>query len=377
MDRDHFFVEIKQFLILMSPRIGTAVIRIRKSTYTCLVSIIDSWCPRPGHLDRDRLSHNCRIDILRGSLRACIRNPSHTAVRSGKEPGVVMVGQFIHRHMKCRHMKGAHMRPHSCNKGLTVSIQIFPVFITVFLHTGQEPCHRFHKSIIIHDRIPLISLKPSLRIAIMLGKNECFRICLLDCPAEIFPELMIKLIAVSKIRCHVQSPAICTVRLGNPLPGYIQHILIKLSGALIIKLRKRVVRPPSIVRRVIRPSVLVIEMKEGAIRAVCRNISTRCIAFLSFIDPLTIHPFIKGATVIKYSVQDHLHASLMKLLHQLRKKLITRLQILLVGNSFDIFGCMSVFPVPRSQKPITVLHDLSIMRIHVIIILCVILVIAR
>ena len=182
---------------------------------------------------------------------------------------MIVIRQFIHRHMKGRHMKRTHMCLHCTDKRLTVSIQILSVLITVLLHTGQEPGHRLHKSIIVHDRIPFIALKPAFRVAVVLCKDQRIRICLLDCLAEVLPELMIELIAVSKVRCNIQSPSIYAIRLRHPFARDIQDIVIKFSGSFIIELRKRIVRPPAIIRQVVRPSSLVTEIEEITIRAVC------------------------------------------------------------------------------------------------------------
>ena len=69
-------------------------------------------------------------------------------------------------------MKGSHMSLHSPDKGITVSIKVIPALITVLLHTGQEPGQRLHKCVIVHDRIPLITLQPALRVAVMLSQNN-------------------------------------------------------------------------------------------------------------------------------------------------------------------------------------------------------------
>ena len=126
-------------------------------------------------------------------------------------------------------MQRAHMRLHCSDKRITVSIKILSIFITVFFHSGQEPCHRLHERIIVHDRIPLISLQPSFRTSIMFCKNQCFRIRFLDRFTEIFPELVIKLIAVSQICCHIQSPAIHIIWCRHPLLCHFQDIIIQFS----------------------------------------------------------------------------------------------------------------------------------------------------
>ena len=131
-------------------------------------------------------------------------------------------------------MQCTHMCFHSTDKRITISIEILSVLITMLLHACQEPGQRFHKSIIVHNSIPFISLKPSFRISIMFCQNNCIGICFFYRFPEIFPELMVKFIAVSQICCYIQSPSIYIVRRRNPFLSYMQNIVIKLPGAFII-----------------------------------------------------------------------------------------------------------------------------------------------
>ena len=70
VDADRFFVECDQFLIFMSPRIGSSVIRICKSTDTSLITIIYRRSSDPGHLHNNRFTHNRFIHILVRSFRS-------------------------------------------------------------------------------------------------------------------------------------------------------------------------------------------------------------------------------------------------------------------------------------------------------------------
>ena len=110
---------------------------------------------------------------------------------------MVVVGKFVHSCMQGGHMKSTHMVLHSSDKGITVSKQILSVLITVFLHTGQEPGQWFHECIIVHDSIPFVTHQPAFRITVMLCQNDRIRVGCLDCLTEIFPELMVKLIAMA------------------------------------------------------------------------------------------------------------------------------------------------------------------------------------
>jgi len=123
---------------------------------------------------------------------------------------------------------------HSPDKCFTVAQQIFTILITVLLHTCQKPGQRLHKRIIVHDCIPLIPLQPSFRIAIMLCQDNSIGIGLFYSLSEIFPELMVKLIAVAQVSSHIQSPSIHIVWCGNPLLSDPENIIIQLPGTFII-----------------------------------------------------------------------------------------------------------------------------------------------
>ena len=47
-------------------------------------------------------------------------------------------------------------------------------------------------------------------------------------------------------------------------------------------------------------------------------------------------------TLIEHAIQDHLHAPFMHFLHKLRKEFIAGFQILVIGHSLDVFGCMGI-----------------------------------
>ena len=135
--------------------------------------------------------------------------------------------------------------------------------------------------------------------------------------------------------------------------------------------------PPSIVIRVVRPCLVVIEFEKTAIRTVCGNISSRFIPFLILINLLTVHPFIKGTAVVEHTVQDHFHAPAVNFFNQLNKKSVAGLQVCFVGYSFDVFRSMGIDRIPVLQSLATVAYDLSIVRINVIIILDIVFMVGR
>ena len=273
-------------------------------------------------------------------------------------------------------MKRTHVILHCPDKSFTVSKQIFSVLITVFLHTSQEPCQRFHERIIVHNCIPFITLEPSFRITIMFSQNDCIRISSLNCFAEIFPEFMVKLIAVTQVCCHVKSPSIYVVRCRYPFLSYMKNIVIKFLRTFIIQLRKCIVCPPSIISRIVWPFIRIIKGEEISVWTVSGNISSFRISLLVLINALSVHPFIKRTAVVEYTIQNDLHSSSVDLCCQFGKQFVAGLQILLVCDTFDIFPCMGIIAViPQKDSLIAVLYDPAVMRVYIVIILAVIFVV--
>ena len=268
------------------------------------------------------------------------------------------------------------MMLHGTDKGLTVTVEVFPVLIAVFLHSCQKPGHRLHKSVIVHNRIPLITQKPALRISVVFCKDHRIRISLFYRFSELFPEMVVKIIAVSQICSHIQSPSIYVIWWRNPFPANIKDCPAKFLRSFVIQLRQSIMGPPAVIGGIIWPAILILEAEERTIRAVRRNIGSFFVSFLIFIDPFSVHPFIKRSTVVKYPVQDHFHSSPVDLFHKLPEKLVAGLKIPFIGHTADILKRMAVIPVSGAQKAVTVLHDLSDMRIDMIIVLAVIFVVA-
>ena len=104
------------------------------------------------------------------------------------------------------------MVTHGALKGFPVTEQILAEFIAVLLHSGQEPGHRFHESVVIHHGIPLITEKPLTRLAIVFGQNNSLRIGFLHSFSELPPEIMVIFQRMSEIRGHIETPSVHIVR---------------------------------------------------------------------------------------------------------------------------------------------------------------------
>ena len=119
------------------------------------------------------------------------------------------------------------------------------------------------------------------------------------------------------------------------------------------------------------------------VRTVLRDIGSLFVSLLVFIDSLPIHPFIKRAAVIEHSVQNHLHAAAVCLLHQADKQIITRAQISSVRHPGDVSGSLCIVLGTVRKNSFIRLHlfllrdNFPEMRINIVIILRIIFVIGR
>ena len=140
-------------------------------------------------------------------------------VGPGQKTGMIMIIQLIHRRIKRWAIKAGHIVAHGVRKGLAVPQQIRTVFIAVLFHTGQKPGYWLHKGVIVHHRIPFISLQPGIGISIMFRQNQGIRIRFFHRFSEFFPETVIVIGAVPQIRRHVQPPAVHIIRRRYPFAG--------------------------------------------------------------------------------------------------------------------------------------------------------------
>ena len=138
-----------------------------------------------------------------------------------------MVGKFIHGALQRWCQKACHIMLHSTFKVLKLSDIFRFKIITVFLHSGKEPCHRLHKSIIVHNCIPLVSTQPVSRVAVMFCQNHCLWVGFLYGITEFSPELMVIFRTVSQICRNIQSPAIGIIRWRNPFCSHMKNIIMQ------------------------------------------------------------------------------------------------------------------------------------------------------
>ena len=227
-------VEFEHFTIFMPPGVGPSVVRIRESDDAGLVSVVKCRSSDKCHLDDDCFSHDRRIDILSGGFAAMLRHSAYQMVSPGQEPRMIMVVQLIHRTESGRSHETGKMVTHGALKGFPVTEQILAEFIAVLLHSGQEPGHRFHESVVIHHGIPLITEKPLTRLSIVFGQNNSLRIGFLHSFSELPPEIMVIFQRMPEIRSHIETPSVHIVRRGYPLLADTHDIIEQFRTLLII-----------------------------------------------------------------------------------------------------------------------------------------------
>lgn len=122
VDTDHFPVEIDQLLIFMSPWVGSSVIRIGKATDTCFVSVVDRWCARPCHLDRNSLTHDSLIDTLIGCFAAHCVHTTDLFVGSCQKTRMIVVGKLIHRDLQRWRCHRCTVMDHCAPEAVRISV---------------------------------------------------------------------------------------------------------------------------------------------------------------------------------------------------------------------------------------------------------------
>ncbi len=166
---DQILVEGDEFLIFLAPGIGAAAVGIRKAAKAGLVAVVNRRCAHPGHLHNDTLSEHRLVDALGCGVGAQGIGSAHLMIGAGQEAGVIVIGKLVHGHLPAWHGKTGGVMAHGAPKTVRVAQKVLPEVVAVLLHACQEPGHRLHEGIVVHDRIPFISLEPVPGGAVMLG----------------------------------------------------------------------------------------------------------------------------------------------------------------------------------------------------------------
>ena len=96
----------------------------------------------------------------------------------------------------------------------------------------------------------------------MLGKYERVRVDGLDCFSEFSPEIMIVIPRMAEIGSDVKPPSVNIVGRGCPLLSYAQDIIEQLAALLVIQLRQSGMSPPSVIKLIVWPGMLIVELEE-------------------------------------------------------------------------------------------------------------------
>ena len=241
-------MERQHLPVLMAPWIRPAVVRIRKATDACLISVVNRRCPRPCHLHDDRLAHHLRAHVFARRIAAKMLHTSNVMIRTRQKTGMIVIRKLVHSHLQGRPEEGCHMIHHCSFEAVRIAEHPLLVIIAVLFHTGKKPGQRLHKSVVVHDSIPLIAMQPASRIPIVLCQNNRIRVCLFDHLPEFSPEFMVVLLTLSKVCRHVQSPAIHIKRRGDPFCRNVQYVFFQLWRRLIVQLRQGIMPPPSVIK---------------------------------------------------------------------------------------------------------------------------------
>ena len=119
------------------------------------------------------------------------------------------------------------------------------------------------------------------------------------------------------------------------------------------------------------------ELEIIMVRTVLINIGPLLISGRILVNSLPIQPFIERAAVIKNAVQNDLHASSVRFLHDFCKKPVACFQILFIGNAVNISGGKSVLCLPVFQQISLIMYNFTKMRIYIVIVLNIILMVGR
>ena len=155
-----------------------------------------------------------------------------------------------------------------------------------------------------------------------------------------------------------------------------QYIFKQIPGSFIIQLRQCIVPPPAVIGTVVWPCPFIMERKVFMVRTFPVHIGSLLIPLLVLIDPFPVHPFIERAAMIEYAVQYHFHSPPVSLCHHLRKQFIAGLQIYLIGHTVNVSGGVPILLSMPEQFSL-IRHNLSDMRIYIIVILNIIFMIGR
>ncbi len=375
-------MELDQLEVLVAPRVRTAAVRLGPAGHAGFVAVVEGRCARPGHLHHRPQTIECRGNANIRSGRTARADAADGLVCPRHKAAVVMIRELVHRAENRVLRHAGHMVEDRVEEHLTVPAHRLVFRVGVLLHTGQEPGHRFHEGIVVHDGIPLVTLQPAERVAVVLGEDDGLRIRFFHHHAELLPEHVVVGRGVAEIGGDIETPAIDIIWCTHPLASDLEDRFCKLTGALIVQLRQGIIAPPLLVAVVVRPGFVTViaERKIIVVRAVLALVRTRGISIgliLIVIEAGTVHPLVEGATVVEHTVDDDTHAAGMAGLDELDEELVAGLEVFTTRGADRVAGRTGVVVLPVLDEGAAVLHDLADMRIDVVVVLRIVLVVRR
>ena len=187
---------------------------------------------------------------------------------------------------------------------------------------------------------------------------------------------------MSEVGGDIKTPAIDVIRCAHPLASDLEDRFREITGALVIQLREGIIAPPLLVAVVVRPGLVTVvaERKIIVVRAVLALVRTRGISIgliLIVIEAGTVHPLVEGAAVVEHTVDDDAHAAGMAGFDELDEELVAGLEVFTARGADRVAGRAGIVILPVLDEGAAVLHDLSDMRVDVVVVLRVVLVVRR
>ena len=375
-------MELDELEVLVTPRVRAAAVRLGPAGHTGFVTVVEGRCARPGHLHHRTQTIDCLRNAGICSGRAARSDAADGLVRARHETAVVMIRELVHRAENRVLRHPGHVVEDRVEEHLTIPAHRLVFRVGMLLHAGQEPGHRLHEGVVVHDGIPLVALQPAERVAVMLGEDDGVRVRFLDHHAEPLPEHVVVGRGVSEVGGDIETPAVDIIWRTHPLASDLEDRLGEITGALVVQLREGIIAPPLLVAVVVRPGLVTViaERKIIVVRAVLALVRTRGISIgliLIVIEAGTVHPLVEGAAVVEDAVDDDTHAAGMAGLDELDEELVAGLEVFTARGADRVAGRAGVVVLPVLDEGATVLHDLSDMRIDVVVVLRVVLVVRR
>ena len=148
---------VQKFHVLFSPWERAATIRLCPAVHADFIPIEERRCTGPSKKQHCPQSEKCKIYTEPRFILILFDTP-HSSVCSRQKAGMIMIGKLIHAGIQCIFRKMHHIVAHGIEEQLPVSELLRHCTVRVLLHPRKKPAYRLHKSIVVHNTVPLCSL---------------------------------------------------------------------------------------------------------------------------------------------------------------------------------------------------------------------------